>query len=164
MLTNGWSHLYFAFCFRALLFTSRAEEIAVLREFSETLVCNLLPESLWGQDVSRCALNEIVALKGRKALNSLSTGIQSCVRTKPPMTYFTSVWIVCNPLLSVALSSWGHAFLVTKKERAFHSDLPIPFRFLSFLVTDKMFCLLGLSHGNLAVLYIFAIIHVGQLQ
>ncbi|XP_070770031.1 uncharacterized protein [Enoplosus armatus] len=49
---------------RELLFTSRAEEIAVLREFSDTLVRNLFPESLWGQEVNRCALNEIVALKG----------------------------------------------------------------------------------------------------
>ncbi|XP_071314063.1 uncharacterized protein [Trachinotus anak] len=49
---------------RELLFRSRAEEIAVLREFSDTLVRNLFPESLWGQEVNRCALNEIVALKG----------------------------------------------------------------------------------------------------
>ncbi|XP_045885660.1 uncharacterized protein si:rp71-46j2.7 isoform X3 [Micropterus dolomieu] len=62
LMLNGVSTV--AHPIRALLFTSRAEEIAVLREFSETLVCNLLPESLWGQDVSRCALNEIVALKG----------------------------------------------------------------------------------------------------
>ncbi|XP_044061829.1 uncharacterized protein si:rp71-46j2.7 isoform X2 [Siniperca chuatsi] len=48
---------------KELLFTSRAE-IAVLREFSDALVRNLLPESLWGQEVNRCALNEIVALKG----------------------------------------------------------------------------------------------------
>ncbi|XP_070818355.1 uncharacterized protein [Chaetodon trifascialis] len=49
---------------RELLFTSRTEEIAVLREFSDALVRNLFPESLWGQEVNRCALNEIVALKG----------------------------------------------------------------------------------------------------
>ncbi|XP_042349518.1 uncharacterized protein si:rp71-46j2.7 isoform X2 [Plectropomus leopardus] len=49
---------------RELLFSSRAEEIAVLREFSDALVRNLFPESLWGQEVNRCALNEIVALKG----------------------------------------------------------------------------------------------------
>ncbi|XP_041800765.1 uncharacterized protein si:rp71-46j2.7 isoform X2 [Chelmon rostratus] len=49
---------------RELLFTSRAEEITVLREFSDALVRNLFPESLWGQEVNRCALNEIVALKG----------------------------------------------------------------------------------------------------
>ncbi|XP_051276489.1 uncharacterized protein si:rp71-46j2.7 isoform X1 [Dicentrarchus labrax] len=49
---------------RQLLFTSRAEEIAVLREFSDVLVRNLFPKSLWGQEVNRCALNEIVAVKG----------------------------------------------------------------------------------------------------
>ncbi|XP_026186592.1 uncharacterized protein LOC113144621 [Mastacembelus armatus] len=49
---------------RQLLFSSRADEVAVLREFSDALVRNLFPESLWGQDVHRCALNEIVALKG----------------------------------------------------------------------------------------------------
>ncbi|XP_022615981.1 uncharacterized protein LOC111232649 [Seriola dumerili] len=49
---------------RELLFRSRADEIAALREFSDTLVRNLFPESLWGQEVNRCALNEIVALKG----------------------------------------------------------------------------------------------------
>ncbi len=74
------------FCLRELLFASRAEEIAVLREFSDALVRNLFPESLWGHEVNRCALNEIVALKGKKALNSLSY-----IRAKPPMTSFTSV-------------------------------------------------------------------------
>ncbi|XP_068571101.1 sorting nexin-25 [Cebidichthys violaceus] len=46
-----------------LLFSSRAE-IAVLRRFSETLVRNLFPESLRGPEVNRCALNEIIALRG----------------------------------------------------------------------------------------------------
>ncbi|CAN9515099.1 unnamed protein product [Ophioblennius macclurei] len=49
---------------RELLFGSRAEEIAVLRELSDALVRNLFPKSLWGQEVNRCALNEIIALKG----------------------------------------------------------------------------------------------------
>ncbi|XP_005723074.1 uncharacterized protein LOC102210858 [Pundamilia nyererei] len=49
---------------RQLLFRSRAKEIAVLRELSDALVCNLFPKSLWGQEVNRCALNEIIALKG----------------------------------------------------------------------------------------------------
>ncbi|KAM8732301.1 uncharacterized protein AB9X84_024375 isoform 1-T2 [Acanthopagrus schlegelii] len=49
---------------RELLFTSRAEEMAVLREFSDALVRNLFPDSLWNQEVNRCALNEIIALKG----------------------------------------------------------------------------------------------------
>ncbi|XP_055015453.1 uncharacterized protein si:rp71-46j2.7 isoform X2 [Boleophthalmus pectinirostris] len=43
---------------------SRVEEVAVLREFSDALVRNLFPKSLWGQEVNHCALNEIVALKG----------------------------------------------------------------------------------------------------
>ncbi|XP_072251620.1 uncharacterized protein [Leuresthes tenuis] len=49
---------------RPLLFSSRAEEIAVLREFSDALLRNLFPQSLWGLEVNRCALNEIIALKG----------------------------------------------------------------------------------------------------
>ncbi|XP_019109018.2 uncharacterized protein si:rp71-46j2.7 isoform X2 [Larimichthys crocea] len=49
---------------RELLFTSRAEEITILREFADALVRNLFPKSLLGQEVNRCALNEIVALKG----------------------------------------------------------------------------------------------------
>ncbi|KAM4621115.1 uncharacterized protein ACJ7VT_005541 [Polymixia lowei] len=53
---------------REPLFSSRAEEIAVLRVFSEALVRNLFPESLWKLDVNRCALNEIVALKGLELL------------------------------------------------------------------------------------------------
>nr|XP_020451535.1 uncharacterized protein LOC109957743 [Monopterus albus] len=49
---------------RQLLFSSRADEVALLREFSDALVRNLFPKSLGGQEVTRCALNEIVALKG----------------------------------------------------------------------------------------------------
>ncbi|XP_060904327.1 uncharacterized protein si:rp71-46j2.7 isoform X2 [Labrus mixtus] len=49
---------------RQLLFMSSSDEIAVLREFSDALVRNLFPKSLWSQEVSRCALNEIVAIKG----------------------------------------------------------------------------------------------------
>lgn len=49
---------------RELLFSSRAEEVAVLREFSDALVRNLFPKTLWGQELNYCALNEIVALKG----------------------------------------------------------------------------------------------------
>ncbi|XP_032383178.1 uncharacterized protein si:rp71-46j2.7 [Etheostoma spectabile] len=49
---------------RELLFSSRAEEIAVLRQFSDALVRNLLPESLCDLEVNRCALNEVIALKG----------------------------------------------------------------------------------------------------
>lgn len=53
---------------RELLFTSRAEEVSVLREFSDALVRNLFPKSLWGHEVHRCALNEIVATKGKKTI------------------------------------------------------------------------------------------------
>ncbi|KAM3613113.1 uncharacterized protein V6R79_020569 [Siganus canaliculatus] len=49
---------------RELAFFSRAEEVAILREFSGVLVRNLFPKSHWNQKVNRCALNEIVALKG----------------------------------------------------------------------------------------------------
>ncbi|XP_068437322.1 uncharacterized protein si:rp71-46j2.7 [Clinocottus analis] len=49
---------------RELLFSSRAEEIAVLRKFSDALVRNLFPDSLRGQEVNRCVLNEIIALQG----------------------------------------------------------------------------------------------------
>lgn len=59
------------FLCRELLFTSRTEEITVLREFSDALVRNLFSKSLWSHEVHRCALNEIVATKGKKALSSL---------------------------------------------------------------------------------------------
>ncbi|XP_058506524.1 uncharacterized protein si:rp71-46j2.7 [Solea solea] len=47
-----------------VLFEDAAEEAAVLREFSDALVRNLFPKSLWSHGINRCALNEIVALKG----------------------------------------------------------------------------------------------------
>ncbi|XP_076005294.1 uncharacterized protein LOC142999575 isoform X2 [Genypterus blacodes] len=53
---------------REPMFSSRYEEIAVLREFSEAVVRNLFAESLCGQEVNRCALNEIIALKGLELL------------------------------------------------------------------------------------------------
>lgn len=53
------------------MFTSRTEEITVLREFSDVLVRNLFSKSLWSHEVHRCALNEIVATKGKKASSSL---------------------------------------------------------------------------------------------
>ncbi|XP_068182574.1 uncharacterized protein si:rp71-46j2.7 isoform X2 [Antennarius striatus] len=49
---------------RELPFTSRAEEVKVLREFSNALVRNIFHESLWSQELNRCALTEIVAVKG----------------------------------------------------------------------------------------------------
>lgn len=73
------------------MFSSRAEEIAVLREFSEALVRNLFPESLWCQDVNRCALNEIVALKGKQALDTLPAAIQPYIMAKPPLSFFLLV-------------------------------------------------------------------------
>ncbi|XP_062381004.1 uncharacterized protein si:rp71-46j2.7 isoform X2 [Sardina pilchardus] len=47
----------------APLFSSKAEEMAVLRVFSEALVRNLLPETLWDLELYRCILNEVVAVK-----------------------------------------------------------------------------------------------------
>ncbi|XP_053736009.1 uncharacterized protein si:rp71-46j2.7 [Synchiropus splendidus] len=49
---------------RELLFSSKEEEFALLREFSDVLVRNIFPEHLWSQGVVGCALNEIIALKG----------------------------------------------------------------------------------------------------
>ncbi|XP_057707121.1 uncharacterized protein si:rp71-46j2.7 isoform X2 [Corythoichthys intestinalis] len=49
---------------RELLLSHRAEEMELLRELSDVLVRNLLPGHLWGQQVTRCALSEILALKG----------------------------------------------------------------------------------------------------
>lgn len=79
---------FFLFAFRELLFTSRAEEFAVLREFSDALVRNLFPKTLWGQEVHRCALNEVVAIKGKKAFSSL------CDIRAEPRDVFLQVWIV----------------------------------------------------------------------
>ena len=72
---NIWACVcvFFALCFRELLFSSRAQEITVLRELSDALVRNLFPQSLWGQEVNRCALNEIIALKGKEAPSQIST-------------------------------------------------------------------------------------------
>nr|XP_040029178.1 uncharacterized protein si:rp71-46j2.7 [Gasterosteus aculeatus aculeatus] len=44
--------------------SSRAEEVAALRKCSDALLRNLFHESLWGHEVNRCALTEIIALKG----------------------------------------------------------------------------------------------------
>ncbi|XP_019726874.1 uncharacterized protein LOC109516611 isoform X1 [Hippocampus comes] len=49
---------------REPLLSCRTEEMALLRELSDALVRNLLPEHLWCQQMARCALSEIVALKG----------------------------------------------------------------------------------------------------
>ncbi|XP_054648424.1 uncharacterized protein si:rp71-46j2.7 isoform X2 [Dunckerocampus dactyliophorus] len=49
---------------RERMFSCRSEEMALLRELSDALVRNLLPEHLWSQELNRCALTEIVALKG----------------------------------------------------------------------------------------------------
>ncbi|XP_077435022.1 uncharacterized protein LOC144059654 [Vanacampus margaritifer] len=49
---------------REILLSCRSEEMALLRELSDALVRNLLPEHLWGPQLARCALSEIVALKG----------------------------------------------------------------------------------------------------
>ncbi|XP_028816164.1 uncharacterized protein LOC114768178 isoform X2 [Denticeps clupeoides] len=44
------------------MFSTKTEELVVLRVFSKALVRKLLPESLWGLQLYHCALNEIVAL------------------------------------------------------------------------------------------------------
>ncbi|XP_027865459.1 uncharacterized protein LOC114139623 [Xiphophorus couchianus] len=46
------------------LFSAAALEMALLRELSDALVRSLFPRSVWGQETNRCALNEIIALKG----------------------------------------------------------------------------------------------------
>ncbi|XP_067103922.1 uncharacterized protein si:rp71-46j2.7 [Osmerus mordax] len=53
---------------REPLFISRAEEVAVLRGFAETLVQNLFPESLWGLDINHCVLNETITFKVLESL------------------------------------------------------------------------------------------------
>lgn len=52
------------FCFSSPVFSSRSEEMAVLRTFSEALVRNLFPEYLWEAKLYQCVLTEIVATKG----------------------------------------------------------------------------------------------------
>ncbi|KAM8908139.1 uncharacterized protein AB9W97_005650 isoform 2-T3 [Spinachia spinachia] len=44
--------------------SSRVEEVADLRKCADALVRDLFHESLWGHKFNRCALTEIVALKG----------------------------------------------------------------------------------------------------
>ncbi|PWA18789.1 hypothetical protein CCH79_00005636, partial [Gambusia affinis] len=46
------------------LFSAASLEMALLRELSDSLVRSLFPQSVWGQEINRCALNEIIALKG----------------------------------------------------------------------------------------------------
>jgi len=46
------------------MFSSRSEEMAVLRTFSEALVRNLFPEYLWEAKLYQSVLTEIVATKG----------------------------------------------------------------------------------------------------
>ncbi|XP_073676997.1 uncharacterized protein [Garra rufa] len=50
------------------VFGSRSEEMAVLRNFSETLVRNLFPDSLWEAKLYQCVLTEIVATKALDVL------------------------------------------------------------------------------------------------
>lgn len=52
------------FVFSSPAFSSRSEEMAVLRTFSEALVRNLFPEYLWQPKLYQCFLTEIVATKG----------------------------------------------------------------------------------------------------
>lgn len=61
------------YLFREPLLSCRTEEMALLRELSDALVRNLLPEHLWCQQVARCALSEIVALKGKEAFQETIT-------------------------------------------------------------------------------------------
>ncbi|XP_072519677.1 uncharacterized protein [Salminus brasiliensis] len=48
---------------RSPLFSSKAQEMAAFRAFSEALILNLFPQHLWETDVYRCALQEILAMK-----------------------------------------------------------------------------------------------------
>ncbi|XP_067313702.1 sorting nexin-25 [Pseudorasbora parva] len=50
------------------VFSSRSEEMAVLRTFSQALVRNLFPESLWKATLYQCVLTEIVATKALDVL------------------------------------------------------------------------------------------------
>lgn len=77
-----WTSCVSVLGFRELLFSSPAVEVAVLRELSDALVRNLFPKSFWGQEINHCALNEIIALKGKKGLNHLSTVTLGYIRTK----------------------------------------------------------------------------------
>ncbi|XP_077092362.1 uncharacterized protein LOC143744602 isoform X3 [Siphateles boraxobius] len=50
------------------VFSSRSEEMAVLRTFSEALLRNLFPEYLWEAKLYQCVLTEIVATKALDVL------------------------------------------------------------------------------------------------
>ncbi|XP_051505516.1 uncharacterized protein si:rp71-46j2.7 isoform X2 [Myxocyprinus asiaticus] len=50
------------------VFSSRSEEMAVLRTFSEALVRNFLPEYLWEPKLYQCVLTEILATKALDVL------------------------------------------------------------------------------------------------
>ncbi|XP_056328518.1 uncharacterized protein si:rp71-46j2.7 isoform X2 [Danio aesculapii] len=53
---------------RSLAFSSRSEEMAILRTFSEALVRNLFPEYLWEPKLYQCLLTEILATKALDVL------------------------------------------------------------------------------------------------
>lgn len=75
------------------MFASRADEFAVLREFADALVRNLFPRTLWGQEVHRCALNEVVAVKGKEAFHALR-----CVSAAAARDVFFCASVNCDVL------------------------------------------------------------------
>ncbi|XP_052010497.1 uncharacterized protein LOC127663100 isoform X5 [Xyrauchen texanus] len=55
------------------VFSSRSEEMAVLRTFSVALVRNLFPEYLWEPHLYQCVITEILATKGNRIKETFST-------------------------------------------------------------------------------------------
>lgn len=49
---------------RTPAFSSKAEEMEVVRGFCKALIHNLFPKHLWEPNVYYCALQEILAMKG----------------------------------------------------------------------------------------------------
>ncbi|KAI2656844.1 Sorting nexin-25 [Labeo rohita] len=83
-------------------FSSRSEEMAVLRTFSQALVRNLFPEYLWEAKLYQCVLTEIVATK---ALDVLVTSL-------------------CNPdnLNQMVVLQLGRVTSKSSTENLLHSD------------------------------------------
>ncbi|XP_007555146.1 uncharacterized protein LOC103140120 isoform X1 [Poecilia formosa] len=88
------------------LFSAAALEMALLRELSDALVRSLFPRSVWGQETSRCALNEIIALKGLGLLVNWLSDPDNLNQ------------LVVNQLDRVALKSCAEELRVSDPDRA----------------------------------------------
>uniref|UniRef100_A0A3B4V3Q2 Si:rp71-46j2.7 n=1 Tax=Seriola dumerili TaxID=41447 RepID=A0A3B4V3Q2_SERDU len=104
------------------LHNAKADEIAALREFSDTLVRNLFPESLWGQEVNRCALNEIVALKANKLKEGWSKFVDKMKSKKAKKKKMKMMEQELMMRIMVAHDNVSNEDAVSSREGSIHSQ------------------------------------------